>query len=73
MQGDAGARRAAYEAKWAVMAGAHADALLAADDVPWLPAAIADARDVVLYGAVSYQKALLHRPHAMQNRLLCTR
>ena len=35
------------------MASAHADALLAADDVPWLPAAVAHARDVVLYGAVS--------------------
>ena len=36
------------------MASAHADALLAADDVPWLPPAVASARDVVLYGAVSH-------------------
>lgn len=72
-QGDAGARRAAYEAKWAVMASAHADALLAADDVPWLPAAVADARDVVLYGAVSCRRALQPpTQHDMLMELLVT-
>ncbi len=63
MQGDAGARRAAYEAKWVVLASGRTDALLAAQDVPWLPAAVADARDVVLYGAVS---SLQERSRAQQ-------
>ncbi|KAK9836163.1 hypothetical protein WJX81_006036 [Elliptochloris bilobata] len=57
LQGDVGARRAAYEARWAVLAGARADAPLAAADVPWLPTAAADARDVVLYGAVGAEAA----------------
>ena len=62
MQGDAGARRAAYEAKWAVLAGARAEAPLPANAVPWLPPAVADARDVVLYGAVSRRKGAAKPP-----------
>ena len=57
MQGDAGARRAAYEARWALLAGAPAGAPLAAAAIPWLPASAADARDVVLFCAAGAEAA----------------
>jgi len=56
-QGDVGARRAAYEARWALLAAAPAGAPLASADVPWLPAAPAEARPVVLFGAEGAEAA----------------
>lgn len=48
LQGDIGAKRAAYEAKWHVFAGGKGPVTF--ESVPWLVEDSEDARAIVLYG-----------------------
>lgn len=50
MQGDLGARRAAYEAKWHVFATHRGTDPIRFAQVPWLVEEVEDARAVILYG-----------------------
>lgn len=57
LQGQAGAKRASYEAKWQFFVGKHPEAPIAYKDVPWiLPSEDAgheELQRVVLYGEVA--------------------